>query len=573
MIRATETNLNTPTEYDVIVVGSGGAGMTAAAVAANEGLTVLLLEKEAFYGGTTALSGGGIWIPNNHHMQSVGEKDSFEEALRYLDETVGEQSSPEKKHAFLTHAPKMLSYMEAHTQLQMIPYDKYPDYYPDKPGARLRGRSLEPVAFDGKQLNGHFYALRPPMREGMIMGGMMVGTSDIKHLLSAGKSWQSLRYVLKLVMGHLLDIGGRRKYRRGTRLVMGNAMIARLRMTLENLKVPVWLETSVDKLLISANRIQGVEITHHGQRQTLIAKKGVVLASGGFPGNQSLREKWLPKPTYSGWTVAPTSNTGDGITMATESGAAISNQQAAWWMPTSLMRRDDGSISRFPHVIDRAKPGVIAVNKAGERFTNEAASYLDFVKDMLKANEATASVPAYLIADANTVNKFGLGLCLPVLSSKKELINKGYLYKGATLTELAHQLDIDADGLEMTAERYSEFAVKGVDKDFAKGSNEYDRHYGDPDCKPNPCLKPLTKGPFYAVKIYPGDIGTICGLQTNEYAQVMDKKGHVLEGLYAAGNDHASVMGNTYPGAGSTLGPGLTFAYVAARHMAQTLEN
>ncbi len=562
-------SIDLQSEYDVIVVGSGAAGMSSALVSANEGLKVLILEKESFFGGTSAISGGGVWIPNTKQQQARGIKDSLDEAIKYLEQTVGVQTSKEKQRTFLEKGPEMVDYMAANTELQLVPYDCYPDYYPDLPGGLGDGRGLEAKEINARTLGDDFFKLRPPLPMCMLMGGMLVGKTDITKMQTCTTSWSSFTYTVGRFWDYFKDVKGRKYYGRGTSLNSGNALIARLFVSLKNLKVPLKLNARVTKLLQEQNKITGITVIVDGEEKSIKANKGIVLACGGFPGSSKLRNEHLPQPSTPLWTVAPQTNTGDGITMGRDINAKISGMANAWWMPVSLLDGKDGQVQQYPHVIDRAKPGTIVINDKGKRFVNEAVSYLDFVKAMYKDNAENIAIPSFMIGDSDMVNKYGLGLALPMISSKKELIKSGYLFKGNTIAELADQLGIDVEGLEQTISRYNQDAEKGVDTSFSKGENEYDTHFGANTKYPNPCMAPLKKGPFYGIKIYPGDIGTSGGLQTNESSQVLDINDEPIKGLYAAGNDSASVMGDTYPGPGSTLGPALTFGYIAGRHLAR----
>lgn len=565
-------SIDLQSEYDVIVVGTGAAGMSSALVAANEGLNVLILEKESFFGGTSAISGGGLWIPDTTQQKERGIKDSLDEAIKYLEQTVGVQTSKEKQRTFLEKGPEMVDYFAANTELQLVPYDCYPDYYPDLPGGLGDGRGVEAKEINARALGDDFFKLRPPLPISMLMGGMLVGKTDITKMQTCTTSWSSLTYVVGRFWDYFTDFKGRKYYGRGTSLNSGNALIARLFVSLKNLNVPLKLNAKVTKLLQEEGVISGLTVIIDGEEKAIKAKKGVVLACGGFPGSSKLRNEHLPQPSTPLWTVAPQTNTGDGITMGQDINAKVSGMGNAWWMPVSVLDGKDGKdgkVEQYPHVIDRAKPGTIVINDKGKRFVNEAVSYLDFVKAMYKDNAENSAIPSFMIGDSNMVNKYGLGLALPMIRSKKELMKSGYLFKGNTIAELAEQLGINVAGLEQTISRYNQDAEKGVDTLFGKGENEYDTHFGAKTKYPNPCMAPLKKGPFYGIKIYPGDIGTSGGLETNELAQVLDINDKPIKGLYAAGNDSASVMGDTYPGLGSTLGPALTFGYIAGRHLSR----
>jgi len=555
-------------ERDVIVIGSGAGGMAAAFVAANEGLDALVIEKEPVYGGSTAVSGGAIWIPNNSQMPALGIDDSTEAALEYLEHTAGNRSSREMKLAYLDNAPRMAAYFERHSDLKLVARDHSPDYPPDLPGARLGGRTMDPAEFDGRLLGPEFERLRAPLPQFTILGGMMVGRTDIPHLLRFTKSLTSFGYVLRLVLRYAAD---RLRYSRGTRLVLGNALAARLRFSLMRKNVPVWLSTPAEELVTENGRVVGVHVRKNGRRLALKARRGVVLACGGFPANADMRRNLLPLESEVVYSMPPSGNSGDGIRLGEAVGGSLGAQNAhnAFWTPVSIMRLPDGSVRRFPHLItDRAKPGLIAVNGAARRFVNEACSYHDFVVAMLEAHKTVPSIPAYLICDAEFLRRYGFGMIRPTRRPAKIYFETGYLVSGPDIATLGRQLGLDPDALVATVERYNALARSGSDTDFGKGSTAYNRYLGDPDNKPNPCLRPLETPPFYAVKVYPGDIGTSCGLLTDACARVLGKDGAPIPGLYAVGNDMNSIMGGTYPGAGITLGPALTFGYLAGLHLA-----
>ncbi|WP_263143652.1 FAD-dependent oxidoreductase [Pseudomonas sp. RIT-PI-AD] len=556
-------------EVDVLVVGSGAAGMCAAAVARLAGLEVLLVEKTEWIGGTTALSGGGTWIPLNRQGRALGVEDSRERVETYLDHLVGAFAPRALRQAFLDAGPAMLEYLEANTQVRFSGRQYSPDYWPDAPGAGMGGRALDPLEFDGRQLGEHFEYLRKPWPEFLAFGGMMVNKTDIDLLLQAKRSWRGFRHALKLLARFLGD--RLRGYSRGTRLVLGNALAGRLYKSLLDLRVEIWRSAPVTALLTENGRVAGARLTHAGKAWTVRARRGVLLATGGFPANLQMREELLPHPTGQ-WSAGNEANEGDGLRMAMTLGARLgnaTNANNAFYSPVSLMRRDDGSMARFPHLmLDRYKPGVIMVDAQGQRFVNEADSY----HACGEAQYRTGAVPAWLVCDARFLHRYGLGMVRPQAASLRAFLDKGYLFKGDSLAGLARALGIEPAKLEASIERYNGHARQGQDPDFGKGQNVYNRYLGDPSAPGNPCLAPIEKGPFYAVQVVPGDIGTACGLLTDVHARVLDAGGAPIEGLYAAGNDMNSIMGGQYPGPGITLGPGLTFGYLAARHMAGAAE-
>ena len=550
---------------DLLVVGAGAGGMTAALVGALEGLSVLVCEKAAQVGGTAATSAGTIWIPGSRQSAAAGLADSLEAAQRYLEAEVGPADGDARRRAFLETGPAMLDYLEARSEVRFVPPPKHPDYH-DRPGAALAGRALIPPSFDGRRLGDAFALVRPPLPEFMVLGGMMVGKDDIPPLLRPFRSAPALRHVLRLVLRQLAD---RLRHPRGTRLVMGNALVARLLYSLRQAGVPIWLEAPVGGLVREAGRIAGAVIGGATPRRVR-ARRGVVLAAGGFAAGQSWRAALLPSPTGI-HTPAQDGATGDGLSLARAIGAVVEvdHASAAFWMPVSTMRRPDGSEAVYPHILlDRAKPGLIAVNAAGERFVNEADSYHDFVLAMYRSHQRVPTIPAHLICDRRFLHDYGLGMVHPGTRRLGRFLDEGYLVAAPSLAALAGRLGMPPAALEATVARHNGFAARGLDEDFGKGSSELNRFNGDPGHAPNPCLRPILEPPFFAVAVWPGVLATSAGLATDEHGAVLDSAGTPIAGLYACGNDMASVMRGAYPGPGTTLGPALVFGYRAALHAA-----
>jgi succinate dehydrogenase/fumarate reductase flavoprotein subunit len=558
-------------EYDAIVLGAGAAGMTAAAVAAAEGLRVLLIEKSAQVGGTTATSGGMVWIPANAKMADAGIADTVEQARLYLSHSVPGGFNEHLRSAFLASADAAIAYLERNTSVRLKPVVDYPDYYPDLPGATRGGRVLEPVAFDGRMLGKHFRLLRSPLPEFMLFGGMMVDRADIRHFRNAGRSSVSAARVARLVARY----GWQRLFaERGTLLYLGNALAARLLHSLLRLNVELALNTEVAGLISDSGKVAGVTLAHVRNSEAggrdIRASRGVVLATGGFSHNLPMRRRYLPAAAETLSAACPT-NTGDGLRLGGEMGGRVCDRNAdnAFWTPVSHFARRDGSQGVFPHTVtDRGKPGVIAVNRRGRRFTNEARSYHEFVRAMFRGDNDGPCIPAYLVCDRRFLWRYGLGAVKPFALSLREHLRSGYLVRGQTIGALALALGIDAEPLAATLARYNEGARDGMDPQFGRGSDAYQRYLGDADHKPNPCVASIEHPPFYAVAVHPGDLGTAAGLLTDENARVLDGGGTPIGNLYACGNDMSSIMNGAYPGPGITLGPALTFGYLAAKHMA-----
>ena len=553
------------TEFDLVVIGAGGAGLSAAVFAAIDGAKVLVVERTEYVGGTTAWSAGTTWVPGTHHAAKVNSADTLTEAEKYLNHAVGEQAPAPLREAFLKHGGEAVARIEAQSSMKYRPYPKHPDYISDLPGSTLSGRALEPLPFDGRLLGDLFPLLRPPIPEFTVLGGMMVDRTDINHLLAMTKSWASLKHSVGIVWRHLRD---RLTHTRGTRLVMGNALVGRLLHSLAQYDTATLaLKTSVDALERDASgRVVAVRLSSATGHARVLAKKGVVLASGGFNRDPALRAQKLPGIPAE-WCPAAPGHTGEALALARGLGAVEGQgaQSPAFWAPVSLRQRADGSTAVFPHfVMDRAKPGMITVNQAGERFVNESTSYHLFALGMQAAQKA---VPAYLVADAKALRQYGMGMVRPGGKGLAPFLADGYLTEAASLEELASKLGISAEGLAQAVADNNAFAQTGVDTQFQRGVTAYQQNIGDATAGgSNPNLGPLSEGPYYAVKLYPGDIGAAQGLQTNAHAQVLDAQGQVLAGLYAVGNDMNSIMGGVYPAPGITIGPGLVFAYLAANH-------
>lgn len=551
----------------MVVVGSGAGGMAAALTAAQHGLDVVVIEKTEAIGGSTAVSGGAVWIPLNPHSDEVGVADSREAVLTYLQAILGNRLRRDMIETFLDAGPRMVSFMETHTALRFVPRAVSPDYQSELDGASSGGRTIDPAPFDGRELGGQFNLLRAPIPEFLVFGGMMVGRKDIDTLLGIRSSWANFRDGTKLLLRFGLD---RLRYPRGTRLLMGNALAARLLKSALDRNIPLRTQTTATKLLRDGPRVVGLAVEHDGRISRIGARRGVVLATGGFPADTSMRADMLPHADQH-YSMAPRGNSGDGLRLACEAGAAIETDNIgnAFWTPVSVMRDRDGREIRFPHLIlDRQKPGLIAVNQAGRRFVNEATSYHEFVEAMHRAHETEPTIPAYLVCDTNFLRKYGLGLVRPAARSLSRFLDSGYLVAAGSLSELADKLGIGAAALADSVAQMNRAAASGHDPAFGKGSSAYNRYLGDAEHSPNPCLGPIETPPFYAVRVFPGDIGTAAGLKTDPKARVLNGDGHPIAGLFAAGNDMNSIMAGAYPGAGITLGPALTFGYIAGLELA-----
>jgi succinate dehydrogenase/fumarate reductase flavoprotein subunit len=554
--------------YDVIVVGAGAGGMTAAAVAAAEGLRVLVIEKTAFVGGTTAWSGGMVWIPANAKLKEAGLSDSITDAVRYLSSTVPEPANAGLRAAFLARGPEAVAYLEAKTEVQLQPVKAYPDYYPERLGATPGGRVLEPVAFDGRQLGGAFTRLRPPLPEFTLFGGMMVNRLDLPHLRQAGKSLRSTLRAARLVGEYVLQ---RIRSSRGTTLHLGNALAARLYASLLARQVEILFSADVEDVSMQGDRVAGVVIRHGSRDRLIAARRGVVVATGGFSHDAILRKRFFP-PGAGFVSATNPSCTGDGLRLAVTAGAALNTEATnpAYWVPASLFRRADGSRGVFPHTVtDRAKPGLIAVNPAGRRFVNEALSHHEFVLAMLRDGNGEPDRPFYLVCDRQFLWSYGLGRIKPFTRNYRRYVASGELVAASDIAELAAKIGIRPPVLTATIAAYNADAREGRDPEFGRGSTIYQRQLGDAAHKPNPCVAPILRAPFFALRIYPADLGTAIGMKVDAQARVVRADGTPIVGLYACGNDMGSIMNGNYPGPGIMLGPALTFGYIAGRHLAE----
>lgn len=553
-------------EVDLLVAGAGAGGMAAALVAALKGLDVLLCEKSGQVGGTSASSAGTVWIPCNTQSRGAGFDDSVDSARLYLERIVETGERRELREAFLATAPVAIDYLAANSAVEFVPAGRHPDYR-ELPGAAEAGRGLVAKEFDGRLLDDDFSRVRPPIDEFMLLGGMMVGKLDIPPLLGRYRSVANFAYSAKLVLRYAAD---RLKYPRGTRLTMGNALVGRLFHSLRQKNVPMLFDAPIEELLHEGGKVVGALIRRGSATVRVRSRKGVVLATGGFGQNRALRATLMPEAAAAqARSMAHAGNTGDGLSLARGLGAALTGKRTGGlWTPASLTRRADGSQGMYPHfLLDRAKPGLIAVNRAGRRFVNEGCSYHDFVEAMFEAHKQGPAIPAWLICTEAFVRSYGLGVIHPGTRNLERFEKDGYIARSGSLNELARRISVDAAGLEATVRRYNEYAARGEDPDFHKGSTVLNRFNGDP-AAPHPCLAPIEQPPFVAQAVWPADISVSAGLATDADARVLDGSDAPIPGLYACGNDMASIFMGTYPGPGTTLGPAITFGYRAAMHAA-----
>lgn len=555
-------------ECDALVVGSGAAGLSAAVTAGHHGLNVLVVEKEPRFGGTTARSGGWLWIPGTSLARSWGIVEREEQARTYLRHEAGNSFDAARVDAFLTAGPEAVDFFTTKTAVRFDMPLTFPDYHAEAPGGAQGGRSMVTRPFDGRELGEHIKDLGSPLPELTVFGMMLGSGKEIIHFMRATKSLTSALYVARRLSKHAIDV---MRHGRGMNLTNGNALAGRLAKSAFDLKIPLWLSSPVRELIVEDGAVRGAMVARDGRLIRVNAKRGVILACGGFPHDVARRKKMFPHaPTgHEHFSPGPAGNTGDGLRLAEAAGGRVEDSlpNAAAWVPVSITTRKDGSKGVMPHFIDRAKPGVIAVTRDGVRFANEGNSYHDFVQEMMKAAKPGEEILAFLICDHRALRKYGLGCVPPFPMPIGHHVSTGYLKRGATLAELAAQTGIDPKRFEATVAEFNATAAEGRDPAFGKGSRAYNRYQGDALHGPNPCIAPIQDGPFYAIKVVIGDLGTYAGIKTDENARALDADGRPIAGLYAAGNDMASIMGGNYPGAGITLGPALTFGYIAGKHI------
>jgi succinate dehydrogenase/fumarate reductase flavoprotein subunit len=547
---------------DVVVVGSGGAGMTAATVAADLGLDVLLVEKTEYFGGATALSGGGIWVPCSPQARAAGITDDLDDAARYAEAVIGPTLRKDLLQAFLESAPAMVEHLETRTQVKFALQQGFADWHPQAPGFSANGRLLTPVDFSGRAMGALFAVLRPPLSTFNAPGGLMIGLADMAHAARFTKSFASFRHMAALAVRYGFD---RLRYPRGARLTMGNALAARLLLSAAQAGVELWRDSAMEQLIVEDGAVKGVLVRKKGALVEVRARRGVVLASGGFSANAQMRHQYIPYAEHH-VSIVPEGNTGDGLAQALEAGAGFDgdNLSNAGWVVVSVLAKPDGSLIKFPHLfLDRGKPGCIAVNAQGKRFGNEAAT------NLVQPMHETGSVPAHLICDHRFIKNYGLGLVRPGGFGLRRLIAAGYVIAAPSLRDLAARIGADSDGLSETVTRFNGYAASGVDPDFHRGADKADAFMGDLEHKPNPCLGPIGTAPFYAVKIFPGDTTTTVGLRVDAKARVLRADGKPIPGLHAVGLDMNSLWRGRAPGNGGNNTLSLTFGYIAARALAE----
>ena len=552
---------------DVLVVGSGNGGLTAALCSHLMGAgDVLIIEKAEKIGGTSAVSGGGIWIPVSHYAQQEGAEDSLDQARTYLQHALaGEDIPPELVESYLVNGPKMLKFMHDRTHVRYQSLAHYPDYYSTLPAAKPGHRSLEPAPINASVLGRHFPRLTFTHHMMRMFGLIHFTQVEAQVLMLRLPGW--IKILARMVGQYLIDIPWRLKSKISRRLCCGSAGVARLFLSVIEQRIPIWFNAPMSDLIVEDGCVVGVEVVRDGKFTQVRARKGVILAAGGFEHNQAMREQYLPKPTDAEWSAGAITNTGDAIRAGMKQGAATRMLKNAWWCTTLCV---PGEPAPRLSIMEKSFPGSCVVNAAGERFANESQNYMAFQHRQFEAhNERNPCAPAYHIFDSRFRRNYIVGPMMtksmkPDRSLPKEWFASGFIGKADTIEALAGQMGINPSGLGQTIEKMNQYAKTGVDEDFQRGESEYDRYYADPEIKPNPCLAPIDEGPFYAMRIEAGDFGTAGGLATNTDAQVLKEDGSAIAGLFAIGNCSAAIL-STYPGPGATLGPAMTMGYQAAK--------
>ncbi|MFD4433301.1 3-oxosteroid 1-dehydrogenase [Nocardia sp. NPDC058497] len=550
-------------EFDVIVVGSGGAGMTAALTAAHNGLSVVVVEKAAYYGGSTARSGGGVWIPNNDVLKAAGIEDTLQDARTYLEAIVGDVVAPERIDTYIERGPEVFSFLTQVSPLRMQWVPGYSDYYPEAPGGRAHGRSVEPKPFNGKKLGAELANLEPDYASGP--RNFVFTQADYRQvhlgLRNPRFPLRAIRIGARWAKGQLL---------RQNLLARGQSLVAMLRAGLLQAGIPLWLNTALVELRYDDNRVSGVVIEKDGVPRVLNARHGVVIASGGFEHNEQMRKQYQREPIGTEWTVGAKANTGDGIRVGQALGAAVEFMEDAWWGPSIPLPRQ-----AWFCLSERNLPGSMIINDRGQRFMNESLPYVEathrmYGGDFGQGEGAGENIPAWLVFDQSYRNRYAFAGMAPRQPLPGRWFKSGALTRAGSIAELAKKIGVPADKLQETITRFNTFAHKGKDEEFGRGDSAYDRYYGDPRQRPNPNLGALETGPFYAARLVPGDLGTKGGLVTDIAGRVQREDGSVIRGLYAAGNASAPVMGHTYAGPGATIGPAMVFAYLAVEDIAKS---
>jgi len=554
---------------DVLVVGSGGGGMTAALAADASGLDTLIVEKSSYFGGSTALSGGGIWVPGAPAQRREGHCPSPNDVFEYLRQITGGLVSDARLRQYVEAAPVMMEFLEQTSPwLEFVWKPGYADYYPELPGGSALGSTINVPAIDLRTLGDDEQHLLAPLA--LAPKGIWLGPKDLRLFYQIRQNWRG-----KAVLAKLIWRIARAKLFGERMAAIGQSLAARLRLALKERGIPLWLNAPMTELITDGvGTVIGAVVERNGSAQRIGARRGVILATGGFDHDLQWRRRYLPV-LEKDWSFGNPLATGDGIRAGEKVGGSTELLDEAWWFPA--IQWPDGRLQFMLN--ERMMPSQFVVNGMGKRFVNEAAPYMDFAHAMIEGQRSGVShIPCWLITDIRSFHRYVIAGHLPIpkvpfapvptgRKVPRAWLQSGVVHEGYSWEELAGKIDVPAEALRRTAERFNELARRGHDDDFNRGDSAYDNYYGDPTL-PNPNLYPLTKPPYYAFQIILGDLGTSGGLRTDEYARVLRGDDSVVKGLYAVGNTAAPVMGRSYAGAGATIGPAMTFGYVAAKHIA-----
>jgi 3-oxosteroid 1-dehydrogenase len=559
--------------FDVVIIGSGAAGASAALRASEHGLSVLIVEKTGKYGGTSATSGGVLWIPN-HDLAATG--DSREEALRYLDSIIKGPVQRARLEAYVDQGPELIRFLKA-AGLELIKAD-WADYFPEAPGARS-DRSIICPTFDGRRLGDNFIHMREQFSRFKLFRRYSMDLGETFSILARSKDWK--KNVVRIIANYWLDLETRSFTARDRRFTIGAALMGQVYEQIFARGVEVRLETRLDELIVTGGEISGVRVSSFGRPYEIAARNGVVIACGGFEWNQELRDRFFPIETLTRYTSTPEdANRGEGLLAGLKVGAVTEHTEAGWWIPTMKMPQPRASNYEEIHqaAFDVGRPYSVCVNRNGVRFVNEATGYDSFGKAMVDDHRKTgANAPCWHVFDAEYRERFTCGGFMPSAIMPDRSIPKDwwghYIFKADTLEELAVKIGAPAEALATTVRTLNDYARTGVDLEFGRGGNAYDVMFGDPSARPNPCLGPIRRAPFYAVPINLGDLGTKGGLKADASARVVTDAGRPIPGLYAAGNASGSPFGDCYPGAGGTIGPAMVFGFIAADDIAARAHN
>lgn len=532
---------------DFVIIGSGAGALCAALAVRSD---VLVIEKEAMLGGNSALSGGTMWVPGNTLMREDGVADSAEEGLRYLDACVpdaGLATSHVRKMAYLSQGPRMIDFLRTRG-IRMNRVRGYADYYAELPGASTDGRALQCDIFDLSELGD--YESRVPN-----LAPIVGYVEEFPQLALMFRTWRGFKTFVR-VAGRTAWV----KARRRPVVANGAALVGRLLQAVLKDGIELWTESPVQEIVLEGQRVVGVKVLREGREVAVRARRGVLIASGGYARNLEMRKRYSRQPASLDWTFANPGETGDVVEMAMRLGAATDLMDEGIWIPMTI---SPGGPMYLEY--ERGKPHTLMVDGTGNRYIDEGSPYMPFGQVMYDHNKEASAIPSWMIMDSRHRARYTFGIQRPG-HTPEEWFTSGFMKRADTLEGLASIIGVDPQALARTVQRFNRFAAAGIDEDFNRGETLYSRNYGDPSHGPNPALGSLERPPFYAVSIYPGDLGTFGGILTDECARVLRGDGSVVDGLYATGNATAPVMGRIYPCTGASIASTMVFGFIAAQH-------